>query len=90
MAHSPGGSPWLCGSPEVKIDSDSFRVGGWVVTVAVCEGYRNPMHDRTGCSVVVESSQLEVLVPVESWPRWCLKLRLRLRLRGVYPDEYTV
>ena len=22
------------------------------------------------CSVVVESSQLEVLVPVESWPRW--------------------
>ena len=64
MAHSPGGSPWLCGSPEVKIDS--FRM----CSGCGCMGSLMQAAAQPHCSVVVESSQLEVLVPVESWPRW--------------------
>ena len=78
MAHRFGGSPWVCGSPEVKIDS--FRMCSGCGCMGSLMQAAQPH-----CSVVVESSQLEVLVPVESWPRWVL----RLRLRGVYPDEFT-
>ena len=63
MAHRLGGSPWLCGSLEVKIDS--FRMCSGCGCMGSLMQAAQPH-----CSVVVESSQLEVLVPVESWPRW--------------------